>query len=1336
MAVRDLQIFIQERFRAFDENMDITPGSPADTQVIQPILRRLGTDPFSVDLAVFLNDRIKQAFPELASDEGDAITDLLIKPATLLWDPFVREVFRIRGSLSFKDPTTLTTEEAEALGANLFSNRERGDFARGITRVYFAQPRTVTITPSNFFTSKTGLHYFPDGKQDITVDEMLLNVEGSLYYFDVNCIAEAAGVSYNIGPNEILNVANLEGTAKVTNLRRFRTGQDEETAVDFVDRTEQELTERSMVTLRGIGARIPKAFPEVTRLAVVGFGDPEMQRDVLRGGGLGAVLAGGMQGSTAVDGTGRPTTRRFTVLDAGVDFTALVDPLSPGSFVLTVFHAFAGPPLVRDLRVSRVLAPDTVEVEDQVLAPFYTGRPWSLRKEELTLSSIPGGILFPDSAEGTVTIPDNEVHVGGLYDASVRGSDFDEASLVIENLTDAAPAASGVDLEHTGAGLVTLNDLVLGTTYAIDDETYIALSEAKQFGFTLQILDGPNAGNYRVLNVLQVTASSPILTLDTATPVVAGSFRWRLVDIIDVDLTDPKDTRVSGADLQSVQHTDVLSTAGSVDFSALGVSVGDTVRIFDGLDAGDFTVKALPAFNSVQVDRDLTASASGLNYSIFKPNTTGGIQLPLVRITKIELLDTSGQPVGSTIPYARPVDIQSRAFENPGRGVKVDVTDAVLGIVSQPTPLGNFIIGGLTLNITFDSHITGYPTVSFAFTAGNKTAAQAVAEINAAASGFLGPNTVLAVVVPDAAGDRVGIVPLDPLTRVLSGTAMTGLFGDTQARTSSDIRSAAVDGLGGWSSVSPAINQDDLDVAQALDGNQIGFYGNLHFGSTFFGDSANTALLSGAVPIRDELASFAPEVRRHLQVGARSIGSARCYFLEPTSIEFNRTSFFSATLADGSLVRYFPDPTLDSLKIPAAPSTVLPKDGQSTGGGTTFSSISQDFILSGIVPGDELVIKYVPIAGTVALADPVVNLALKSVVLSLDGGADQTVILASDLMGFPTDVSRAGVAAQINSAVGKTIARINGSNQIEFESDVSIIVRSTGSANTLLGLNTATDTNNTAAHAGTYSIIFVSTTTLTISSDKPFPASMPALEQQEGFEIRRPSTQRISSTQMSANTAEAGLYYFDVELVSEGTGDHFNISSDQQLTAEGYRSDGYYLSNDNPNLTFSMTEKPTLHISRSILEVGTADSPANATQITGQNIEVTYERATIVSDVQSFMLGETERVVCSNPLARHLIPHFVRFDFEYVGGSSAALVTTDMENYIRSLFPSDFLEVSDLNGIAYQRGATSVVNPVDLIAIVHNYDRTVQAQRSQNALNTGRLAAFVADVLNINRRSG
>jgi hypothetical protein len=52
-----------------------------------------------------------------------------------------------------------------------------------------------------------------------------------------------------------------------------------------------------------------------------------------------------------------------------------------------------------------------------------------------------------------------------------------------------------------------------------------------------------------------------------------------------------------------------------------------------------------------------------------------------VRITSVDILDSSEQPTGYTVPFADPVDARTAAFSNAGRGTKVAVTDAVLGIV-------------------------------------------------------------------------------------------------------------------------------------------------------------------------------------------------------------------------------------------------------------------------------------------------------------------------------------------------------------------------------------------------------------------------------------------------------------------------------------------------------------------------------------------------------------------------------------------------------------------------------------------------------------------------------
>ncbi len=198
MSLADYESFFRERLSTYNGSLDVQPGSPIDTQVIQPLLRRLGTDPFTVDFSTFIITRLNQEFPELAIGNGDAVTDLLLKPAALLWDPIVREIQRLKNARSFRDPATLTMEEATALGSTYFVPPDTGDKARGPGRIYFAQPQQKTITAANFFTTKTGLHFFPTGQQTIQALEMALNKEGDLYYFDVSLIAEAAGDSYNI----------------------------------------------------------------------------------------------------------------------------------------------------------------------------------------------------------------------------------------------------------------------------------------------------------------------------------------------------------------------------------------------------------------------------------------------------------------------------------------------------------------------------------------------------------------------------------------------------------------------------------------------------------------------------------------------------------------------------------------------------------------------------------------------------------------------------------------------------------------------------------------------------------------------------------------------------------------------------------------------------------------------------------------------------------------------------------------------------------------------------------------------------------------------------------
>jgi hypothetical protein len=1363
MAIRDVEAFVRECAAKFDTSLDISPGSPFDKQVIQPLVRRLGTDPFSVDMETFLLTRLNQAFPELAVSEGDGITDLLVQPAQLLWDAIVREIDRVRKGLSFKDPSTLTKEEAEALGANFFAERPKGEYARGLGRIFFAQAQSVVITPINFFTSKSGLLFPPTETQSIRVEEMLLNTAGDgTYYFDVNVIAEKPGSDYNIGPDDLSAIANLDAAVRVTNIRRFKEGLDEQDAATFVDDVKQQLSERSMVTLRGVSAKITKSFSEVSRLNVVGFGDPEMQRDVLRGGGLGALRAAGTKGRTVADSFLAEGTSRFVVQDL-VDFTQVVGPVgsTPQGFVLTVVGAFNGGKVADDLRVARVISATTLEVEEQTMTVGRTNLSWTVRKRELTLSGIPGGILFPDSPAGTITIPDDEVHVGGATDIHIRGAAPDETTLLLDSVSDDEPELSGTsfgfDSDTTKGSLV---NYTLGVTYTVGDGTYAILQRAATDLLSLQVMEGPNAGVYRVLKVVQVLGASPVFTLSPAFPTPSASpARWKLFDVVNIDLTDIKETLVTGSDLITAQHSDVVKTVGGTDFDSLGVAKGYVLRILSGDDVGDYTITEaplVPNFQQLRLDSKLTASLSGVQYTVFRPNTAGNLQPPLIRIKSVDLLDSSNQPLGSKVPYAKPVDIQTRAFQNPARGVKRTFEALSLGLVSRGIGLADtFAIGGTTLKLEAGDTNVGVVSIDVDFSASplNKTASAVAAAINAAILAVTGEVEV-AVVIVSGSAQYVGIRPFGPtgfVQTLPSGTATTAFFGDLSSHTTNDIRSMPTLGIDQWRALTPAIDfSSGLDVFQIQTGTQVGpVPGPYEVGHAIVGEITSTTSAAILPLLRNH--PFAPEVGLRGVVGARSLGSARMYFLEPTSIEVRATETLFSVQSENGELRFLPDPTLSHQRIPALPSGSKPHDGALSG--DILTAASQDFVNSSIRVGDRVLVDYRPVAGTVVLPDPVPNLAHKTFRFSLDGSAvKELVFIRDDASIASTEVTRSGVAAQINASAGITLVKLRADNHLEFDVELLLSIFGDGTANPLIlgedegvvppvafsGSPPRTNVSPVAsADPNGYVVTEVNpggvdTLRLSNSDGTPMNVLTPITRQQ--FRVLRTGVQRTSTGTMLNQTAEVGLYYADVELVSEGVGDEYNIAAELQMRVTGEQSDGYYLTTADSNLTFSAVERPQLVLSKSILEQGVDDDPVNSTQLLGQNLQITYERSSLVEDVNSFALSETERVVNASPLVRHLIPHYVRIDVSYVGGSSEEVTVPALEQYINDLPPVDALESSDVQQVFSDAGATSIDNPLDLIALVHSADRTVQATRSQNRLYTGRLAAFIPDRLNVVRR--
>jgi hypothetical protein len=1366
----DLREFIEERLIAWDPDIDLTDGSPAQIEIVEPLVERFAIDPFEMDVATFIQARLRQEYPDLNVEHGDALADFLAKPMEALLDPLIREVTFLRQNKSLASPELLAPAEADSLMGNLFIRRITGNYSTGKVRLYFNAPTSVSISVGNTASTDDGLNYTPTTPQEISAEAMLFNQDGNLFYFDVSFQAESEGDAYNVEAGSITSIANVPSAVRVTNLSRFRDGLPAETTLSFLDRGESSLTERSLVVPRGALARLLDQFGDLQHLQVVGFQDSEMQRDIIKGGGLGEVVMYGDDGFTGDDGDGDGFATSFFIPTSL--FTTSIGPVGPvENFVLTakgedfiVTEVISGK-IIKIARMPDPTLPPGEPLPPPNLSDNLTNVEYYIRRSVLTLSSLPGGVIGQNGVNGTLELHNDEIHVGGRSDFYVRGTSLEKSSLVVESVSDDTPLVSGTDLETLRGGIPA--DVVYFSNITVTD------ADKVKKGMSLVIINGGDAGTYQIVKPYISAYGHKYMQVDPPLTNPATNLTYKIVDKIDVNLNEPKTVRGSGTDLKTVLGSSQVSTVSSVDFDALGGEVGDILRISsEGLNKGDRQVKAITGTgnNLLTFESELKKTSSSEAWSLFKLGD--GIQAPVVRVKSVDILDSSNQPTGDIIPYADPVDIQSFSFSNIGIGEKKVVGDARIGILgSVDLDVSPTSVNGKTLNVSLNGG--SFTAVNFS---GVVTARDIVTQINAILAGYN------IAELYDVEGElRLSLRSRNNWIVVNTLGSANADLGLSLAE-NEDNRQIISDSVPDWTVLGLEAEKDSVYI---LTGDNAEFW-HLHSVATSKLLVARVDLDGRSVfPLTDESAN--------VRVGSRSFGKVRCYFIDPTSFEvhgnyrraaknttdhppnlnfgwpiwedeISRTEFFLDLYGDATAyMRFFPDPALrhtvhpavgetiaNNLNIAAANDFFVESEGSPTVGIGKYSRGSEvDFLLREVVPGDILEITYQPMQGSVDVratpsgaVDYVAGDVLgKTLVFSLDNGPSKTVTFTSSVD------SPARLVSEINQQLGATIAFEEDTGTavyLRIEADFAVVIKSSGTAMALLGMTAG---NNDANAKGEYKISDVGYITGATSNHMRLATTGPVgyagvwtgfaageVGPSQHFKIHRPGVQRIGATEMAENV-ENGLYYFDVELVSFGPGDEFNIEPNLQLEAENFISDGYRILAPDENLTFSEHEELLMEISRRILTVGATDAPSNMTQISQQNIQVNYDRSPLVSQVQAFADSDLERVLCADILVRHLVPHFVQLELFYVGGSSAAIVEGDVTDLIDSLLPNDVLEAAAITNIPQRRGATRVTSPVMLIGVVHRTDRKVRVVRSEDAITSGRLTTFLVGGLTVTRES-
>ena len=663
----ELQSYLENRLRVIMPTIDLDPGSPAQTQFIQPVLAYLGTDPIETDITTFLQDRMSQQFPNLCGDNPSVLTDLFVKPLITFLEPFKREILSIKRNQSLKDPSLLSDDDADALVANVFDSRPAGGYASGIARIFFNNPSSQQVELSSRFFTPDGLNFYPTTPSAISAEEMVFNRSGNFFFMDVNAQAEAVGDNYNIDAGTLSGVVGFNGAVKVSNPWDFTNGLPTLDTPTFCAQAEESLTERSLVTRRGGTAIVNQVFKgSVAGLQVIGATDPEMQRDILGAVGPGhTYLIGkvGFYGSIAL------------ILASMVDdeWSSSVPTVQAGDTIFAYLDAadFPSGSLTGSSRLVRV------NVEKVLFGPLTNSTPgivlsyvvqWSTLdshplpdKTNLSNKLLQGGVSsvgtvkissIPDIGSVTDEVPSQSAHLFGHSDYYVR------PDLPVINKTVISSLANDPQIGDFKLQAETLS--TVAASNVVTDLNWDYVGAGVEVGDFLTILTGADAGTYTVED-----AEDGQLTINASLTTTADGIRYQVTKNIIVNPFDPRIPKLPfGAtpcnDLELNIGSNVFTFIGSAtDLPGYKVTVGDTIRVLSSANAGDYTIVSIIDGKHVTVDRAVGISSFPLPYEIF--TKLSPVNLPLVRIKELMLLDSSQQTTGIAIPPAEPVAIVPRA---------------------------------------------------------------------------------------------------------------------------------------------------------------------------------------------------------------------------------------------------------------------------------------------------------------------------------------------------------------------------------------------------------------------------------------------------------------------------------------------------------------------------------------------------------------------------------------------------------------------------------------------------------------------------------------------------
>lgn len=238
-------------------------------------------------LATYLTSR----FPTLDFSEGSILRTgllrMMVYPFTILKAIIKQQILPRQSLLNLND--ILSTEETDIIVdqylANWFLSRKDGTYAQGVARIHLNQQTDITIPNTTLFqkdnqtfvtTQNNDLSIAADSLQPVT------NTSGAIieYTIEIQLTANLQGAAGEIDAGSFDAWEQFNPyTIGIEAVAKFYGGRDVESTTDLIERASTAITERSLVTQRGIDSTLRDTFTQVPLTVTIGANEPEMMRD-------------------------------------------------------------------------------------------------------------------------------------------------------------------------------------------------------------------------------------------------------------------------------------------------------------------------------------------------------------------------------------------------------------------------------------------------------------------------------------------------------------------------------------------------------------------------------------------------------------------------------------------------------------------------------------------------------------------------------------------------------------------------------------------------------------------------------------------------------------------------------------------------------------------------------------------------------------------------------------------------------------------------------------------------------------------------------------------------